>query len=72
MSAEPKRSSAGETAGPVPSPCISVCVLDADGALCLGCFRTLDEIASWSLLDDDAKRRVLAALPERRASRRPP
>jgi len=72
MSADPKRSPAGETAGPVPSPCISVCVLDADGALCLGCFRTLDEIAAWSLLDADAKRGVLAALPERRASRRPP
>jgi len=49
-----------------------VCVLDADGALCLGCFRTLDEIAAWSLLDADTKRGVLAALPERRASRRPP
>ncbi len=72
MSAEPKRGPAGETAGTVPSPCISVCVLDADGALCLGCFRTLDEIAAWSLLDADAKRGVLAALPERRASRRPP
>jgi uncharacterized protein len=72
MSAEPRRSPVGGTAGPVPSPCISVCVLDADGALCLGCFRTLDEIAAWSLLDADAKRGVLAALPERRASRRPP
>ena len=54
----------------VASPCISVCVLDADGALCLGCFRTLDEIAAWSLLDDDAKRGVLAALPERRSAHR--
>jgi hypothetical protein len=71
MSAEPKRGPAGSAAVAVPSPCISVCVLDADGALCLGCFRTLDEIASWSLLDADAKRGVLAALPERRAARRP-
>ena len=70
VSAEPKRSPAGETAGPVPSPCISVCVLDADGALCLGCFRTLDEIAAWSLLDADTKRGVLAALPERRSAHR--
>ena len=72
MSAEPKRRPAGDAAGAVLSPCISVCVLDAEGALCLGCFRTLDEIAAWSLLDADAKRGVLAALPERRASRRPP
>ena len=38
---------------------------DASG-LCAGCFRTLDEIASWSVLDDDAKRAIVAALPMRR------
>ncbi len=54
----------------VPSPCISVCVMDADGSVCLGCFRTLPEIASWSVLDASAKRRVLAALPARKAARR--
>jgi len=72
VSAGPQRSPAGETAGAILSPCISVCVLDAEGALCLGCFRTLDEIAAWSLLDADAKRGVLAALPERRSVHRPP
>ncbi len=56
----------------VPSPCVSVCVLDASGVVCLGCFRTLDEIAAWSLLDADAKRGVLAALPERRSAHRRP
>ena len=65
----------GETQNPggdhVPSPCISVCVLDANGVQCLGCFRTLDEIAAWSVLDADAKRRVLAALPQRRTANRP-
>jgi len=54
----------------VPSPCISVCELDADRVLCTGCFRTLDEIAAWGTLDADAKRRVLAALPARKASQR--
>jgi predicted Fe-S protein YdhL (DUF1289 family) len=44
--------------------------MDADGSVCLGCFRTLDEIASWSVLDASAKRRVLAALPARQAARR--
>jgi predicted Fe-S protein YdhL (DUF1289 family) len=56
----------------VPSPCVSVCVLDADGVLCLGCFRTLDEIAAWSVLDAEAKRGVLAALPARRTAHRTP
>jgi uncharacterized protein len=54
-------------AGGVPSPCTSVCTMDTASGLCIGCCRTLDEIAAWSLLDDAGKRRVLAALPARRA-----
>ena len=59
-----------EVAEQVASPCISVCVMDADGSVCLGCFRTLDEIAAWSVLDANARRQVLAALPARAAARR--
>jgi hypothetical protein len=66
MSGNPYRKSTGQQAEIVPSPCISVCVMDAAGVLCLGCFRTLDEIAAWSLLDAAAKRRVLDALQVRR------
>jgi predicted Fe-S protein YdhL (DUF1289 family) len=50
------------------SPCISVCVLLEPQGICAGCFRTLDEIAQWSLLDAQGKRAVLAALPARRAA----
>ena len=32
---------------------------------CIGCGRTLDEIALWSVLDDDDKRAVWALLPQR-------
>ena len=35
-------------AGAVPSPCIGICRLDAQ-ELCVGCGRTLDEIAEWPL-----------------------
>lgn len=34
---------------------------------CIGCGRTLDEIAFWSVLDADDKRAVWALLPERLA-----
>jgi predicted Fe-S protein YdhL (DUF1289 family) len=52
----------------VPSPCISVCEVDAHGRICVGCFRTLDEIAAWGSLDATAKRRILALLPARKAA----
>ena len=59
----------GENPDHVPSPCVSVCVLDASGRTCIGCFRTLDEIAAWGTLDSDAKRRIVAELPARKAAR---
>jgi predicted Fe-S protein YdhL (DUF1289 family) len=52
---------------PVPSPCINVCRMSpALGGLCEGCLRTIDEIAAWSTLDDDAKERVWEAIEQRR------
>lgn len=33
----------------VKSPCIGVCVLDANN-ICEGCFRSSDEITRWSVL----------------------
>ena len=50
----------------VPSPCTSVCTMDGATGWCIGCLRTIDEIAAWGMLDDGAKRAVLAALPARR------
>jgi predicted Fe-S protein YdhL (DUF1289 family) len=52
------------------SPCTKVCAMDAEGHYCLGCRRTLDEIARWWSMRDDEKRAVLAALPQRAAGAR--
>lgn len=49
-----------------PSPCTNLCQIDAESGLCLGCFRTLDEIARWSRLDDTARDEILAAVTRRR------
>jgi uncharacterized protein len=51
----------------VPSPCVSICVIDPPTGLCAGCFRTLDEIAGWIDLSVEERRTLLAALPERRS-----
>lgn len=55
-------------AGPaedVPSPCISVCRMNSATELCIGCFRTLDEIALWGRMDDAARREVWQSIAER-------
>jgi hypothetical protein len=54
--------------GGVPSPCISVCAIDEATGLCAGCLRTLDEIAVWTVLDDDERRAVWARIGVRRAT----
>ena len=51
---------------PVKSPCTSVCKMDDRTGWCLGCMRTLDEIAGWSVLDEAAKRRIRESLDVRR------
>jgi uncharacterized protein len=48
-----------------PSPCVQVCVVDSDGRYCLGCLRTLDEIAAWGSLSAAQKGAVLDALEQR-------
>ena len=52
-------------AGDVPSPCISICRMDAATGFCEGCFRTLEEIAEWSRLNDEAKREVWQSIGQR-------
>jgi predicted Fe-S protein YdhL (DUF1289 family) len=46
----------------IASPCTGVCRLDGAGETCLGCRRTINEIAAWSGLDRAGKRRILARL----------
>jgi len=55
---------------PVASPCISICRIDPASALCVGCLRSLDEIACWGSLDDAGRRAILRAVENRRADGR--
>ena len=52
---------------PVASPCVNVCTLDASGRICLGCHRTLGEIATWGGMADTERAHVIAMLPSRKA-----
>ena len=52
----------------VSTPCIHVCVIDRDTGLCLGCARTIDEIARWSGLTEAERQRIMAELPRRKVA----
>jgi predicted Fe-S protein YdhL (DUF1289 family) len=41
--------------------------MDASSGLCVGCYRTLDEIAGWIEFSNETRRALVAALPARRA-----
>ena len=50
----------------VMSPCKSICIMDAPSRLCIGCKRTIDEIARWPMMDDDERRTVVDSLRTRK------
>ena len=47
------------------SPCTKICVMDADNRYCLGCRRTLGEIAHWGQMTEEQQAAVLAQLASR-------
>ncbi len=56
----------------VPSPCISVCRMDAATGWCEGCFRTLDEIAAWGRASDADKLQIWQRIEARQQEQRKP
>lgn len=51
----------------IQSPCIGVCSMDDLSGLCLGCYRTLEEIQGWWDLDNTGKQAVIEQANEREA-----
>jgi len=49
----------------IESPCKKVCVMHPHADLCMGCFRTREEIAKWSRLSPDERREIMAQLDSR-------
>lgn len=50
----------------IASPCINLCQMDPASGLCRGCFRTLDEIARWTRIDDAERATLINAAAQRR------
>jgi uncharacterized protein len=47
------------------TPCIAVCLMDPKTNLCLGCGRTLPEIARWGRMESAERLSIMSALPQR-------
>lgn len=58
-----------DPSAPVASPCNNICRLDA-GQVCVGCGRTLHEIAEWGAAAEQRRRQIVSAASLRLASLR--
>lgn len=56
------------TEATIDSPCIGVCAMDDTTGLCMGCYRTIDEIRGWWDLDNTAKQKIIDIVNERQQS----
>jgi predicted Fe-S protein YdhL (DUF1289 family) len=52
---------------PLTSPCVRNCCLNHND-VCVGCYRTLDEIIAWSGADNPTRRQILANCEKRRTT----
>ena len=53
------------------SPCVRNCCLD-DDLICLGCFRSMEEIKEWGVVDNRRRRLILQNARQRREAHRVP
>jgi uncharacterized protein len=48
------------------SPCKKLCCVEPQSGYCLGCQRTLAEIAQWQRFSETQREQIMADLPSRR------
>ena len=53
----------------VKSPCVAVCKIDYESGYCIDCNRTIEEIANWSILNDQQKKKILAKVKSKNTSK---
>ena len=50
---------------PIWSPCKRICLVDPDNAICIGCFRTLEELGRWTQMTREEHLKIKSELDER-------
>lgn len=49
----------------VESPCVKVCVIHPAARICVGCYRSIEEISGWGRMTAAERTTVMAELPAR-------
>ena len=49
----------------IESPCIKLCSIHPVERICVGCYRSMEEIGAWSSLGSEARTTIMAELPSR-------
>lgn len=54
----------------IKSPCTNICKYDED-SICIGCFRTMDEITGWIFMSEARKKQALEEASQRKQTPKP-
>jgi predicted Fe-S protein YdhL (DUF1289 family) len=54
---------------PIMSPCRSICKMSTATGLCVGCLRTLDEIAAWGQMSPAERTAVMGQIKQRKLAK---
>ena len=49
----------------IESPCQKICMIHPTAKLCVGCFRSPEEIATWGRKTTEERREIMEELPKR-------
>ena len=50
----------------IQSPCVKICAIHPLERICTGCYRTIEEIGSWSSMTDIDRKSIIRELPKRK------
>jgi len=49
----------------IDSPCVKLCSIHPAERICVGCYRSMEEIGAWSSLSSELRLEIMAELPSR-------